>query len=162
VTDFRHVRHVRIPERLADASQAFLRKVGLKCTEGILLWLGRPSGEDFIVTEMYAPRQKGLRGDHGICVVVDAEEMRRINVHLYETGQRLIAQVHSHPKAAYHSELDDQYAIATTVGSLSIVVPDFAEGDFDLHAASVHRLQEDGHWVELTVRQARSLIVVER
>jgi hypothetical protein len=161
VIDFGHVRHVRIPKRLVDASQTFLRKVGLKQTEGMLLWLGHPSGEDFIVTEMYAPRQKGIRGDHGICVVVDTEEMRRINVHLYETGQRLIAQVHSHPQAAYHSEMDDQYAIATTVGSLSIVIPDFAAGDFDLHGASVHRLHEDGHWVELTVTQARSLIIVE-
>jgi hypothetical protein len=53
-------------------------------------------------------------------------ELARLNMYLYRNGLELVAQVHTHPAEYYHSSADDQYAIATTIGCYSIVVPNFA------------------------------------
>jgi hypothetical protein len=37
----------------------------------------------------------------------------------------IAAQVHSHPREAFHSSADDAWAIVRHLGALSLVVPDF-------------------------------------
>jgi hypothetical protein len=55
-------------------------------------------------------------------------------------------QAHVHPHAAFHSEVDDQYAIVSTPGFLSLVVPDCAQGPVSLSDAYLARLRPDGTW----------------
>ena len=56
-----------------------------------------------------------------------------INLHLYKSRLPwLLAQIHSHPTHAFHSEMDDEYAIATALGAFSLVVPDFARDPFSI------------------------------
>jgi len=38
----------------------------------------------------------------------------------------IAAQVHTHPKLAFHSAADDKWAIVRHVGALSLVVPHYA------------------------------------
>jgi hypothetical protein len=72
----------------------------------------------------------------------------------------LIAQIHSHPTRAYHSETDDAYPIITKIGGISIVVPDFAAGDIDLKRWAIYRLTENASWIELTETQKLQLIEI--
>jgi hypothetical protein len=109
------------------------------------LWAGSITGHKARITEVIIPKQHGHRTDHGLAVSVSGDELHRINVHLYKTKQKLLAQVHSHPSEAYHSAMDDRYAIATALGSFSIVVPDFATGPFALAQFATYRLLE-GRW----------------
>ncbi len=160
MNDFTGVEQVIIRSSLLDDAQLFLRKVGETGREGMVLWVGRPSGKQFTVTDLLIPRQRGLKTKDGVCVVVDADEMHRINVELFKTGLRLIAQEHSHPMEAYHSETDDEYAIATTTGSLSLVIPDFAMRKFDLSDCAVYRLSKNGSWDHVPRRRVKSLIAI--
>jgi len=85
-----------------------------------------------------------------------------MNVILHKHGWNLIAQVHSHPGEAYHSDTDDDLAVINQLGGLSIVVPDFAREDFSLETAAVYRRVPDNAWLELSPVEAKSLIEIIR
>lgn len=159
--DFTGIDRVSVPRSLVDEMQVFLREVGATGREGMVLWVGLADGKLFSVTNIWIPRQRGLKTNDGVSVVVDEDEMHRINVELFRSGLRLIAQVHTHPTDAFHSETDDEYAIATTTGSLSLVIPYFAAREFDLSDCAVYRLDKNCGWEELSPRRVKSLIVIE-
>lgn len=152
---------VRVPLARALEAHAHLRRVGEHGSEGFALWAGTTDGTTFRVHETVIPVQRELRTGGGVAVVVDGDELHRLNLWLYEHRMTLIAQLHSHPSEAYHSPTDDAFPIATVVGSLSLVVPDFARAPFALGRCAVYRLAADGAWVGLAPAQARELIVIE-
>lgn len=159
--DFNEIEQVILPKVLVDETQLFLREVGATGREGMVLWVGHAEEKLFRITNNMIPRQRGVKTKDGVCVIVDADEMHRINVELFRAGLRLIAQVHSHPTEAYHSETDDEYAIATTTGCLSLVIPDFAARDFDLEDCAVYRLNRNGDWQQVSPDRVKSLIAIE-
>jgi Prokaryotic homologs of the JAB domain len=138
---------VRVPRRCADEAQQHLRAVGRQGNEGFALWIGRRAGVEFRVDETIIPAQRGLRTGSGVCVTVGSEELFRINRYLYDSGRQLVAQLHSHPTDAYHSETDDTFPIATTAGAFSLVIPDFAVRPFDLAECAVYRLVPGEGWL---------------
>lgn len=144
-TDLAAITRVALPAANAAETQKHLRATGKRGLEGMALWVGLVDGPAARITEVIIPKQQGHRTDHGLAVSVPGDELHRINVHLYKTKQRLIAQVHSHPTEAFHSAMDDRYAIATALGSFSIVVPDFAAGPFDVREFATYRLLT-GRW----------------
>jgi hypothetical protein len=158
MSGFSGVALVRVPQRCVCEAHTHLRQMGSRGDEGIALWVGTVEETTFHVTRTLIPRQLGVRTLGGICITVDGDELHRINMWLYEQGLRLIAQLHSHPTEAYHSETDDTYPIATTQGCLSLVIPDFAVRPFTLDECAVYRLDQRGTWQELTVKQVASLI----
>jgi hypothetical protein len=161
MTGFVHIRKVVVPLHVTTETQRFLRTAGLRGHEGLALWCGKAAADVFEVTDLLIPRQRGVRTSEGVCAIVDSNEMHRINVELYNTGLRIIAQVHSHPTHAYHSDMDDEYAIANTVGALSLVVPDFAARGFELGDCAIYRLQTSGAWGQLSPREAQVLIEIK-
>lgn len=156
-----HVTRVRVPLAYIKEAHAHLRRVGETGLEGFALWAGELDGDTFIVRANIIPEQRGLRSDLGVCVVVNGDELHRINVWLYEHGMTLIAQLHSHPEDAYHSTTDDTYPIATTIGSLSLVIPYFARDPFSLADCAVYRLLPPRGWVELPRHEVERLIIPE-
>jgi proteasome lid subunit RPN8/RPN11 len=80
-------------------------------------------------------------------VVVDGSALFDVNKTAFERGEIVAGQVHTHPSAAYHSELDDTYPLATLLGSLSVVIPDFARhAPRDIDAWAWYRLVGTGSW----------------
>ena len=152
------IREVRVPHDAVVQSHAHLRRVGLEGFEGLALWVGTRDGDAFQVRETVVPRQRGSRTAHGVCVTIDAAELHRLNLWLYETRFTIVAQLHSHPTDAYHSDTDDEFPIATLVGSLSLVVPDFAAAPFALRRCATYRLQRDGSWAALAAAEVESLV----
>jgi len=153
---------VRVPQRCIDHVQNHLRAVGGQGFEGLGLWVGKQFGSTFVVEDAIIPAQQHIRTEDGVCVITGHEELHRINVWLYRHGLAMIAQIHSHPGRAYHSSTDDQYAVATTVGCLSLVVPDFARDAFAVERVASYRLDARGSWKALSATQARQLILIER
>jgi len=145
-TDLTAINLIALPGLQASETQKHLRATGRHGLEGMALWAGIVDGAAARITEVIIPKQKGHRTEHGLAVSVPGDELHRINVHLYKTKQKLLVQVHSHPNEAYHSEMDDRYAIATALGSFSIVVPDFANGPFEMEQFATYRLLE-GRWL---------------
>ena len=160
MSNLQGVSQVLIPKSLADKTQVNLRAAGLTGNEGMVLWSGVQKGATFEVLNITIPRQRGIRSSEGVCVVVDGDALHELNIATYKRGERLFAQVHTHPGRAYHSEMDNQYAIITAPGGLSLVVPDFAVRDFSVGDCAVYRLSSSGRWHEVRKRDAVSLIQV--
>lgn len=137
---------VEVPVGVVAMAHAALAAAGRRGLEGMALWAGVQNGRSFRVHETIVPEQNGIRSAHGLLVSVGEAELRRINLHLYRSGFRLFAQIHSHPTDAYHSEVDDEYAIATALGSFSIVVPDFARAPLQLTRCATYRLTAPPVW----------------
>ena len=155
---FLDLERVLVPRPLADAANEHLRQVGRDGYEGFALWAGRREGSVFRVLETLIPAQRGIRSEGGVCVTVDGDELFRLNVHLYERGHALVAQLHSHPGEAYHSDTDDAFPIATTAGAFSLVVPDFAIHPFSLDRTAVYRLLPGRGWAGLPPEKVKRII----
>ncbi|MGX7703878.1 Mov34/MPN/PAD-1 family protein [Methylobacterium sp. Gmos1] len=138
--------------------QTHLREVGRAGHEGLGLWVGRQEQDRFTVVQAVIPVQRHIRTGDGVCVVVGPEELHRLNVWLFRQGLTLFAQIHSHPGRAYHSGTDDENAVATATGCLSLVVPDFAARPFTVETTAVYRLDPKGRWRVVPPPRARSLI----
>jgi len=151
---------VNVPKQIALDGHKFLRLVGERGSEGLVLWVGVVDSTTFNVTDLVIPKQKGVISDDGVCVIVDTEELRRLNIALYQAKKELIAQLHSHPTNAYHSDTDDEYPVVTTMGGLSLVVPDFASRPFDLRAYATYRLSERATWNEMREMDVLKLIKI--
>lgn len=159
------VTSVQVHKSVAETTHAALAAAGRRGLEGIALWAGVQVGADFHVREAIVPQQQGIRSDHGLAVTVAAPELQRINLHLYRSELRLLAQIHSHPSRAFHSEMDDEYAITTALGSFSIVVPDFAVHPFSIAQCATYRLSprpwwklgSRPYWASLSSREAATM-----
>lgn len=160
-SDLENVRTFRVPAAVADATDAALRQAGAHGHEAFVLWTGRLNGNTFDVEQAYLPAQTGHHMADGICVTVDADELHRLNQWLYESAQRLGAQVHSHPTGAYHSDTDDAYPIATQRGALSLVVPYFATFGVRGRGVATYRLNDSG-WARQSWWRTRSLVRHDR
>lgn len=130
-------------------------------TKAIALWTGRIQGQIAWVEATYIPLQHGVRSEHGLAVVVDGDELHRLNLWLYHQKLTLIAQLHTHPGDAYHSDTDDAFPIATRIGSLSLVVPNFAHDPFTIADCAIYRLAADGSWLALNSIEAARLISIQ-
>jgi hypothetical protein len=160
MNNFSAITKVVVSLSVVERGQGVLRLAGNAGLEGMVLWAGTATDATFHATELLVPKQRGIKTKDGVCVVVDGDELHRLNVHLHETGLRLIAQVHSHPGRAYHSNTDDQFAVATTIGNFSLVVPDFAVRPFSLRECAIYRLTSKGAWNEVDESLFPNQIVV--
>ncbi len=161
MTGLSGVTEVRVPGSVVREAETHLRTVGRRGLEGFALWAGAAEGSVFRVSASFIPKQTGHRLPEGVCVIVAGEELHRLNVWLYEHRLTLIAQLHSHPTEAYHSATDDAYPIVTTVGGVSIVVPNFARSPFSVASSAIFRLQQAGGWRQLRVAEASRLIRIQ-
>jgi proteasome lid subunit RPN8/RPN11 len=112
--------------------------------ERAVLWLGRGAAR---IDELYEPRQR-TRADQ---FYFDRESMQMLFAHLREKRLRVLAQVHSHPGRAFHSEADDEWAIVRHAGALSLVLPRFAQDatvDKFLTLAASYVLSTHNKWEE--------------
>jgi proteasome lid subunit RPN8/RPN11 len=121
------------------------------------LWLGEVEGDVAHVSRAIVPEQKSISRESGVGYFVEGNTLFQLNRALAQTGLRLIAQVHSHPNEAYHSEADDQYAIVTAEGGLSFVVPNFGKAPLDPTIWAIYRLTQ-GEWRGLNMNEAKLLI----
>lgn len=126
-----------------------LRRFGAARCEGLVLWVGEVEGERAVVDDVWVPRQRPIRSEQGVGYFVESDVLFELNRQLAASKRRLIAQIHSHPGEAYHSETDDAYAIVTTEGGFSLVVPDFGQAPANPTSWAVYRLT-DAQWTELS------------
>jgi hypothetical protein len=160
MTGFLDIKRVILPYQNAEFAFKYLREAGNDFVEGVALFAGVEDGESFFIKSTIVPRQTAYSIERGLLYSIEGDELHRINVHLYENNLSLISQIHSHPKEAYHSETDDAFPIITTVGGLSIVVPNFASDPIDINNWAVYRLTLNNTWQELDKQTRNNLISI--
>ncbi len=157
---FSHITQIRVSHAVIAETMRLLRRAGADAAEGVVLWAGNPcTDHSFAVSCAIFPPQEVIRSAQGVGVLVPSDALHSVNMFLYERDLRVIAQVHSHPREAYHSPTDDAFAIATVAGSISVVVPDFAARSFSSSRCAVYRLGRDGVWSLLPANAAAALIM---
>ena len=124
-----------------------LRNAGRAGHERFVLWSGRITSGTFRVTTQHVPAQVAYRLRGGLCVKVDGDELFSLNKWLFENGEVLAIQIHSHAEHAYHSDTDNEYPIVTQLGGLSIVVPGFCKEGLFGSGTAIYRLGKVG-WVK--------------
>lgn len=125
---------------------ACLRRGGAVGEERVVLWLARASAPaPARVTEVYEPEQITAVDYFRLPPASMQILMRRLRV-----GRlKVVAQVHSHPGRAFHSEVDDEWAILRHRGALSLVLPRFAattDADNFLIEAKIYELSAANEW----------------
>lgn len=137
-----------IPQRLLLSTIQVLQEAGKRNSEAFVLWSGVFQGEkQFSFCSGYVPQQRGVETSQGLLVFVEGDALFVVNRALYEQGEILACQVHSHPTHAFHSETDDQFPLVTIIGGLSLVIPDFAEAGIDgIDKWAWYRLDEPDQW----------------
>lgn len=137
-----------------------MQKFGVHGWELLVLWIGNVHDDGTAeVLHAYIPRQNPVKSEEGVGYFVTGETLFELNRDLSTTGLRLIAQVHSHPTQAYHSEADDKYAIVTREGGLSLVVPDFGRALAHPSGWAIYRLHS-GEWQPLNEAAVASMFNV--
>jgi len=136
-------RFIVSPEQLARTQRA-LRKAGRAGYELFVLWSGIAMEEEIHVRTCHVPYQTSSKTRSGLLVRVEGQALHELNIWLYEHGETLAAQVHAHPTRAFHSDTDDTYPIVTTLGGLSLVVPDFARRGVLVPGSAAYRLSPRG------------------
>lgn len=131
-----------------------LAERGRECLEAFVLWGGKRQGEKMIeVSGAIFPQQTSVDTDDGLFVIVDDNALFEVNKFFYEHREVLCAQVHTHPGEAFHSATDDALPMATLVGALSIVIPNFARVAHEYRDDwAWYRLSETGRWTSMSRR----------
>lgn len=139
---------IQVREAIIRKTLSVLQEAGMQQIERILLWLAPLKGETVEIAEIYIPLQ---------IAEVDYFHIPREGVasmlqHLKAKKLKVVAQVHSHPREAFHSPADDRWAIINHLGALSLVLPYFAlhtaPQDFVQHAV-VFEMSHSKKWEEI-------------
>lgn len=137
---------LHIPEVLHSDTLAHLREAGRQHREQNAFWGGHITGEGIgVVATLYLPSTF----NHARYVTIgDPDVLARMNAEVQRRGEFLLAQVHSHPRDAFHSETDDEGAACGDPGFLSIVVPNYADRDYGPADWAAFEMTPGG-WAEL-------------
>lgn len=105
-----------------------IQRAGRAGDELFAAWGGHmeDDGHTLRMTSALIPEQECIHSPDGVGVIIGGDALFRLNKELYERGEVLAGQAHAHPTRAYHSHADDELALVTFAGGLSLVVPDFA------------------------------------
>jgi hypothetical protein len=155
------IREITVPGTVIYSTLQTMRDFGSRGWEALVLWLGHVeiNAGTAAVTQAYVPQQNSIASEEGVGYFVEGNTLFRLNKELSQSGLRLIAQVHSHPREAYHSEADDRYAIVTAEGGFSLVVPNFGNAPPSPTAWAVYRLS-NRQWCELNRHQVQTCFQV--
>lgn len=137
-----------LPAHVLEASFRMFRQCGQGRCECVLYWLGR-TGSSGLVDALEHPAHRRSFGEYEI----DSRWLTAFWFWLAREERQVLAQVHTHPGAAFHSPTDDAHPIVHQPGFISIVIPNFGKGPIGLANAWVGQLNADGRWLHLTHSQ---------
>ena len=132
---------LRAGEGLLRETFAHFRRCGRGCTECVVYWTG-PLEDPYHVHSVVHPVHEASP----VHYEVNRAWAVAFALQQAEQGQAVRMQVHVHPGEAFHSVTDNEYALVSTPGFLSLVVPDHAEGAISLAGCFLAELTRDGSW----------------
>src|SRR3954465_15990189 len=95
-----------LSKKSVEEAYLFMRKVGSEGFEAVALLAGIIDGNTALITDTIIPVQTTMRTKSGLLYRVEGKELHAINKYLYKNNLVSIAQIHSHPSEAYHSDMD--------------------------------------------------------
>jgi len=149
-----------VPAVVQDLTMAHIRSCGERFEEGFVAWSGVATSKVIKVSSVLIPPSNGSEHFGGLMLSDDA--MQYLADEMIKKGETLIAQVHSHPREAFHSETDNSYPLIHRAGFLSVVIPHFGRYGFDeFHRFRTYEYVANGMWKELDGKTTRRRIKLE-
>lgn len=144
--------YILAPNVLEDTYQ-LLHERGQQGLEAVVVWVGGViDTETAKIVGVIRPGQVAYAGDNGCAVEVPPDALSEL-ISLLPENLFVLARVHTHPGAAYHSNVDDTNMLISHNGAISIVVPNFAQEPVRLETCSVNELRHGSGWAELTTAE---------
>lgn len=138
-----------IPKTIQEQTINHIRQCGENLEEGFVAWSGTTNKTHTVINSVIIPSADGFRHYGGIHF--SNETVESIADSILKKGEKLIAQVHSHPFEAFHSITDNSYPLVHREGFLSIVIPFFGRGGFAYHdGVRAFEYQENCKWDEIS------------
>ena len=126
---------------LLEATFEQLRACGQGERECVAYWCA-PAAEPTTLHRVVHPvHHAGLGG-----YTIDSEWVSEFFLDLRTRSETVKVQIHTHPRRAGHSSIDDRYALAPAEGFRSLVFPNFAFGDVGWEGAHLVCMGADGTW----------------
>lgn len=99
-----------------------------------------------MIKRMVVPEQDTHAGSEGNYVHIRGIELGRIDLANFAKRERNVVQIHTHPSSnTCMSDLDRRWEVVKHVGSLSIIVPNYAKGGLeDFLRANIYEQTADG------------------
>ncbi len=143
---------IYIPYTIIEKTLQLIKKYGKKFTEGFVLWVASENSDFYKVKDVWEPKQQ----NSFISYYIPEEEVHKLNVKIYKKKLILIAQIHSHPSYAYHSQTDDDYAIIHLPNLFSIVIPYFGNIDNSefFEKCAIFQLKKN-HWKKISKKKVK-------
>jgi hypothetical protein len=147
-----------VPTLVIDHSELVLRQSGLRGEEGFVLWAGTIAGDFALVSTLVVPEVSAAATHGYVAEETVAQALRLLDHH----DLLPIAQLHSHPRRAFLSEIDATRPFVADLGFLSIVVPSFGFVDLaDTSTWSAHEYLGGGAWRPLSIAEVGRRTVVD-
>ena len=130
---------LRLPRPVLDSSFRQLRDCGAGRAECVVYWCASLDQPDLLTRAVHPVHRAGAAGYE-----VDSAWVTQFFLDLRSTRQTVRVQVHTHPREAGHSRIDDRFSLAPATGFLSLVIPCFAGGPKGFTATALAQMQPDG------------------
>lgn len=142
-----------LPRHVLDETFDRLRSCGGGRRECQALWVGPWSDPERVTRVVHLKHSASAVG-----FTLEDSWLTSFWKSLADAGEGVRVQVHTHPGAAYHSATDDAFPILAVPGFLSLVIPRFALGPTGFDSAFLARLDDDGRWREVPIKDHLELI----
>jgi CheY-like chemotaxis protein len=147
------------PAGLVDRARAHLVRSGKRELEQLVLWGGYYNGRAVALVSLLLPETVATWGS----VTIVRTEQPVIADWLYDRGQLLFVEAHTHgegPWATELSEVDRKYPISRQTGFLTLIVPNYARDGISLGICAVWECRAL-EWARLSAAETARLRVVE-
>jgi proteasome lid subunit RPN8/RPN11 len=114
--------------------------------EGVVYLLGRTDGTTVLAVSVFAPTARTTAGSF----FVDTRSMALCAELAGRYELQIVAQVHTHPGTAFHSDGDVEGAKIRYPGFASVVLPDYGARLPSFEGAAVYLWRGDKRWQDLT------------
>lgn len=138
---------VIVPAMILENTLSELSAAGRNKSERVALWLGARRGGNIQIETLWVPEQQAGYDFFDI----PPRAMKALFGELRDRRLMVAAQIHTHPREAFHSYADDKWAIVRHVGALSLVIPYFAQrtgAATFVRDAAVFVLSPKNQWIE--------------
>ena len=151
-----------IPHSIFNDTLSQLRKVGDDYKEGIAYWPGILDKNEAIVTRViFADNYPEFQNEEYFARV-SLDTVFKIGDEIHDKNEILLAQIHTHPREAFHSYVDDTYPISHRIGFVSIVIPNFAQNVTLLSECTILEYLGKARWNELLPKEVASKFIMEK
>jgi hypothetical protein len=135
------VSRLLLPGLVLDSTFQQLRACGAGRRECVAYWCASQDRSNLLTRVVHPVHHAGPSWYE-----VDSSWVTSFFLSLRRDRQTVLVQVHTHPRWAGHSAVDDRFSLVPAAGFFSLVIPGFAAGSVGLAGTALVTMQPNGTW----------------